>query len=96
MADGRQNPRRLRVAPPPGGRRPSDWVGKAVETAVTFYLAGVRIPAGTAATVIGGSHGGSGLQIRLVSGRTCGGVTDEHIRLAEDRQASAVEGSTDG
>lgn len=74
--DGRSNPRRLRVAPPPGGKRPGDWVGMRVR--LRQALAGK--PAGTKAQVVGGSHGGSGLLLRCDDdGMTIGSVTDHHI-----------------
>jgi len=75
--DGRQNPRRLKVAPPPGGKRPSDWIGLRVKTLVR--IAGK--PPGTAAQVWTGSHGGSGLGIRFEDGATAGGITEKHIEL---------------
>ena len=88
MADGRQNPRRLKVAPPPGGRRPSDWIGKEIETSVSLRIDGDLIPPGTSVTIICGSHGGSGLAIRLATGHRCGGITHEHIRLSREKPSS--------
>ena len=76
-SDGRQNPRRLKVAPPPGGKRPSDWVGLRIKTLAK--IAGK--PAGSEAQVWQGSHGGSGLCIRFEDGTTAGGITNKHIEL---------------
>lgn len=89
MVDGRQNPRRLKVAPPPDGRRPSDWRGREIETSVILHLHGESVPVGTQGTVICGSHGGSGLTIRLATGVTCGGITHQHIRLAQDQRSGS-------
>lgn len=73
--DGRQNPRRLKVSPPPGGKRPGDWIGLRVTTLVK--IAGK--PPGSTAQVFQGSHGGSGLGIRFEDGTTAGGITNKHI-----------------
>ena len=94
MTDGRQNPRRLKVAPPPGGKRPSDWVGKQIETAVPLRIDGELIPVGTPLTITCRSNGGSGLAIKLATGHRCGGITHEHIRLAEG-QPKADESTAD-
>jgi hypothetical protein len=86
MADKRRTPRRLKVMPPPGGRRPSDWLGQEIETAVPLRMGCVEIPAGTPATILCGSHGGSGMTIRLATGHRCGGITHEHIRRTEPQE----------
>lgn len=75
---GKKAPRRVRVAPPPGGSRPSDWIGLRVQTRVK--VAGK--PPGSKAQVFQGSHGGSGLTIRFdEDGKLAAGITEQHIDL---------------
>lgn len=73
----RRTAQRLKVAPPPGGKRPSDWVGRRVKTLVKF----AGRPAGTLAQVYQGSHGGSGLILIFSDGATVAGATEKHIEL---------------
>lgn len=74
--DGRSHPRRLKVAPPPGGKRPGDWIGLRVKLRQAF---GGK-PKGAKAQVVAGSHGGSGLTLRFDDdGKAIGHVTDHHI-----------------
>ena len=83
MSDGRQNPRRLRVAPPPGGKRPGDWLNLRVVTTRTI-TAGAKVwPPGSAAVVFIASHGGSGMAIRFGDNATVGRITHNDVRLAD-------------
>jgi hypothetical protein len=75
--DGRKNPKRIKVLPPPGGNKLSDWLNKVVVTTIEI----AEHPVGTEATVLVRSHGGSGLTIRFGDGTSAGGVTDSHIRI---------------
>lgn len=69
---------RLRVAPPPGGKKPADWIGLRVRTRVR--LAGK--PSGSKAQVLRGNRGGSGLTVCFDDdGKIVGGVTEQHIEL---------------
>jgi len=78
--DGRKNPKRIKVAPPPDGKKPGDWLNKDVVSITD--IAGH--PAGSNATVFVASHGGSGLTIRFSDGTTVGGITDRHIMIPRD------------
>ena len=73
----RKRPQRLKVAPPPGGKTPSDWVGLRVRTLIK--IAGK--PPGSEAQVYRRSQGGSGLAIRFRDDSTAGGITEKHIEL---------------